>query len=139
MTQILLPFQLGYDNTIATTSDPSVITQQHVDSLVSTVQGERVMLPAYGLNLAGIVFGGNDPVLQNLLQNEVTAAFQQWEPGIQLTSVSQAQSTDAQIGVAAVDVTYVVQNPTAVGASATPVYQTANMTIGGTITNGSVQ
>ena len=134
-TEIMLPFQLGPNGAIATVSDDATVTDQHVQSLISTVAGERVMLSTYGLSLAGLVFGGNDPILINVVQNEVSAAFAQWEPNINLLSVAPAQSTDAQAGVAAVNVEYQSNTANVVGTATSPIYQQATMSVGGTITN----
>lgn len=136
-TEIQLPFQLGPNGTIATVSEDAAVVDQHVQSLISTVQGERVMLPTYGLNLAGLVFGNNDPVLVNLIQNDVNEAFALWEPNIVLLSVNPAQSTDAQAGVAAVNVQYQASNVNAVPTANSPIYQQATISVGGTITNGN--
>jgi phage baseplate assembly protein W len=134
-TEIQLPFQLGPNGVVSTVSDTPTVTDQHVQSLLSTIQGERVMLPTYGLNLAGLVFGNNDPVLTGVIQADVTDAFAQWEPAINLTSISQSQATDAQFGIAAVNVEYELSSTNTVGSGSTPLTQTATMTIGGTITN----
>jgi len=131
----MLPLQLGPNGTIATVSDDATVTDQHVQSLISTVAGERVMLSTYGLSLAGLVFGGNDPILVNVIQNEVTAAFAQWEPNINLLSVVPAQATDAQAGIAAVNVEYQSNNANVVGTATSPIYQQATISVGGTITN----
>jgi phage baseplate assembly protein W len=136
-TEIQLPFQLGPNGIIATVSDTATITDQHVQSLISTVIGERIMLASYGLNLAGLVFGNNDPILLNVVQNDVIDAFSQWEPNIEITGVSPAQSSDAQSGLAAVNVQYQSSNVNVVGTATTPIYQQATMSVGGTITNGN--
>lgn len=133
--EIQLPFQLGPNGIIATVTAPTVIVDQHVQSLISTVSGERIMLPTYGLNLAGLVFGNNDEILINVIQNDVIEAFRKWEPSIQLRNIHPAQSTDAQQGVAAVDVEYTATNLNAVGTATTPIYQQATISIGGTIAN----
>lgn len=133
--EIQLPFQLGPNGTVATVTDAGVIADQHVQSLISTVAGERVMVPNYGLNLAGLVFAGNDPVLLNVIQNEVIDAFNYWEPSIVLQNVAPSQATDAQSGVAAVDVQYTVTGLNTVGSATLPVNQTATISVGGTITN----
>lgn len=133
----MLPFQLGPDGTIATVSDDATVVDQHVNSLISTVAGERLMLPTYGLNLAGLVFGNNDPVLLNVIQNEVLNAFAQWEPNIEILSVNPSQATDAQSGVAAVDVQYVNTLANAVATANSAIFQQATISVGGTITNGS--
>jgi len=133
--EIKLPFQLGPNGMIATVSQDAVVTDQHVQSLISTVAGERVMLPTYGLNLAGLVFGNNDPVLVDVIQNDVTDAFAQWEPNITLLSVNPSQTTDAQSGLAAVDVEYSVSNLNAVGTATNAIFRQATMSIGGTVAN----
>jgi phage baseplate assembly protein W len=131
--EIQVPFQLGQNGVIATISDPALIVDQHVKSLVSTASGERIMLPTYGLALAGLVFGSNDPVLLNVIKNDVISAFNLWEPSIAIQNVNPSQATDAQSGVAAVDVQYTVTNLNAVGTAVRPVTQTATMTVGGTV------
>lgn len=134
-TEIKLPFQLGPNGMIATVSNDATVVDQHVQSLISTGAGERVMLPTYGLNLDGLVFGNNDPILLNVLQNDVTDAFAQWEPNIIVMSVNPSQSTDAQSGVAAVDVQYQSSNVNTVGTVTSPIYQQATISTGGTIVN----
>ena len=67
----MVPLQMGPSGTIATITLEADIIEQHVQALISTTQGERVMLPDYGLNLAGMMFAQNDPVLQNVIQNDV--------------------------------------------------------------------
>ena len=133
--EIQLPFQLGPNGMIATVSNDATVVDQHVQSLISTVAGERVMLPTYGLNLAGLVFGNNDPILVNVIQNDVADAFTQWEPNINLLNVNPSQSTDAQSGLAAVDVQYTSRTTNAVGTATSPIYQQATMSPGGTIVN----
>jgi phage baseplate assembly protein W len=131
--EIQVPFQLGQNGVIATVSDPALIVDQHVKALVSTASGERIMLPTYGLALAGLVFGSNDPVLLNVIKNDVINAFNMWEPNVQILNVNPSQSTDAQSGVAAVDVQYTVSHTNATGTAVSPVTQTATMTVGGTV------
>lgn len=132
--EIAQPFTLDGNGNIASVTTPADITQQHVNALISIEQGQRVMLPTYGLNLSGLVFGTNDPVLLNMVQNDVTEAFGNWEPSIQITSVDQAAQTDAQIGIAAINVSYIV-GTNIVGTSVAPAFQSATMSQGGTVVN----
>lgn len=134
-TEIQYPFQIGANGIVSTVSDKATIIDQHVQALVSTAAGERVMLPSYGLSLAGLVFGGNDPVLLNVIQNDVVTAFGKWEPSVLIQQVLPSQSTDAQSGVAAVNVQYTVTGINAVGTAVSPMTQTATMTVGGTVVN----
>ena len=134
-TEIQLPFQLGPNGAIATVSDAQTVVEQHVNSLISTARGERIMVPTYGLQLAGLIFGNNDPVLLNVIQNDVIDSFAQWEPSITIADVNPSHATDAQSGVAAVDVQYTSTQLNAVGTFTAPVFQTATISVGGTITN----
>jgi phage baseplate assembly protein W len=129
----MVPLQMGPSGTIATVTDQDSITSQHVQALISTVQAERIMLPGYGLPLAGLVFAGNDPVLENVIQNDVIDAFQQWEPDLTLLTVNQSNSTDIQSGIAAVSVTYQSNQSNTVSTSTTPITQQATISSGGTI------
>jgi phage baseplate assembly protein W len=131
--EAMVPLQIGPSGTIATVTDQDSIVSQHVQALISVVQGERLMLPGYGLPLAGMIFADNDPVLENVIQNDVIDAFQQWEPDLTLLTVTQAQSTDIQSGIAAVNVTYQSNQSNTVSTSTTPITQQASISTGGTI------
>lgn len=133
--EIQLPFHIGANGAVATVTDQTEIVDQHVRSLTSTIASERIMLPTYGLSLAGLVFGANDPVLLNVVQNEVISAFAKWEPTVIIQSVNPSMSTDVQQGVAAVNVQYSVNSSNLVGTAQAPATQTATMTVGGTVVN----
>lgn len=126
------PFSLNNNGTLAVVTDPGQIASQHVNSLISTIEGERVMLPTYGLNLAGLVFNNDNAALITVIQQDVTRQFAKWEPSIQITSVTPSPSTDMQTGVAAVNVSF-TQGSNQVGSAGVVQNQTVVITQGGTI------
>lgn len=130
--EIAQPFTVNQSGGIANVSDPDLQVHQHVNALISTIQGERVMLPGYGLNLSGLIFGNNDPMLIQVMQNDVTKAFSKWEPNISLTSVKPAASTDEMLGIAAVDVVYMAGSNKVSTLQGTQ-YKTVTITQGGTV------
>ncbi len=106
MSEILYPFQLAKDGSVAVTGDvPSLEAQQHVDALVSTSQGERVMLPSYGVNVAANLFSNSATAVSAGLTTDVQLAMAQWEPAIQVLSVS-PQYSDTQEGIVNIQVDY---------------------------------
>lgn len=133
-TELLTPFQLTASGQVAVTADPNVQAGQHVTSLISTNPGERVMVPAYGVPLASLVFASNDPVVVTTIQRDVTTALAQWEPSIIVKSVSPAPGQDPTQGAAMVNVDFQAgAQPGAPGAAV----QTATVLVGGTVVNDS--
>jgi hypothetical protein len=133
--EIQTPFQLTPSGAIAVTTDPGVQAQQHVTSLVSTSPGERVMLPAYGVPLAALVFASNDPVVVATIEQDVTTALAEWEPSIIVNSVSPAAGQDPSQGAAMVNVDFQAgATPGAPGASV----QTATILVGGTVVSDDI-
>jgi phage baseplate assembly protein W len=130
--EIAQPFTLDNNGSISNVSDPGIQVNQHVNSLLSTIEGERVMLPTYGLNLAGLVFNNDNAALIAVMQQDVTRQFAKWEPSIQITSATPSSSTDMQTGVAAVNVSY-IQGSNQVGSAGKVQNQSIVITVGGTV------
>jgi phage baseplate assembly protein W len=128
MAEILYPFGLDVHGSVAATSDPNVQQMQHVDSLVSTYPGERVMRPTYGIPLRDYVFEPGPDFVSNELQRNVTLAVGQWEPTVQVTQVTPVLDEDTQ-GVVSIDVDFNSSN----SASNAPVH-TATVYVGGSVT-----
>jgi uncharacterized protein len=106
-----------------------------VSSLVSTVPGERVMLPTYGINLAGLVFAPNDPAVITTIQQDVTQAVNTWEPSLTVQSVQPVPGQDPTQGQAMVNVNYSIANASGQPGAAV---QTATVLVGGdVITDGA--
>jgi uncharacterized protein len=132
--EILQPFQLTSSGSVAITTNPSVQAQQHVSSLVSTVPGERVMLPTYGVSLAGLVFAPNDPAVIQTIQQDVTNAVNTWEPSLTVQSVTPTPGQDPTQGQAMVNVDYTIASQPGLPGAA---IQTATVLVGGdVITDG---
>lgn len=132
--ELLMPFQLTPSGAVATTTDPRVQAQQHVTALISTNPGERVMTPTYGVPLAALVFGSNNPLVVTTIQRDVTQALAKWEPGIIIKSITPAAGQDPTQGVAMVNVEF--QAGAQPGAPGSGV-QTATVLVGGTVVNDS--
>lgn len=130
--EIQQPFTLDNNGSVSNVSDPAAQVSQHVNSLISTIEGERVMLPTYGLNLAGLVFDNNNAALITVMQQDAIRQFAKWEPSIQVSSVTPAASTDMQTGVAAINVSY-VQGSNQIGTAGRIQNQTVVITTGGTV------
>lgn len=128
-TELLFPFALSATGGIAVTTDPGAQTAQHVDSLISTRPGERVMAPTYGVDLAGRVFGNADEVAGAIV-NDVTVAMQKWEPSVQVKSVTTAPGIDPSTGLVQVEVDYVTP---ASGTTNPAAVSTATVLVGGTV------
>jgi phage baseplate assembly protein W len=103
-SEVLVPFTLDVHGIVAVTTDPGVQSEQHVDSLVSTNPGERVMLPNYGVPLESYLFDpGNDLLTQTIVM-DVRTQMETWEPSLIVTSIQPVPNPG--LGVAAVDVTW---------------------------------
>lgn len=129
-SEIAVPFSLvSPAGTIATTGDPGAQTGQHVDSLVSTNPGERVMIPTYGVPLVSSMFRNSDTVTEEIV-NDVKTAMQQWEPSVVVANVSVIPGQDTVTGLVQVEVDYV--SP-ATGIASAGSVSTATVLVGGTI------
>lgn len=87
--EISMPFVVGEDGQVNTTSDPDQQVKQHVLSLANTDHYVRVMLSNYGMNQSSLVFEDADTqqvaVLAGQLASQALAA---WEPGVELLNVT---------------------------------------------------
>lgn len=126
--ELSAPFGLTPSGAIATVSVPGDMVQQHLKSLVSTVPGERVMRPAYGVPLAGYLFGLTAEEATAAVATDVSRAVQEWEPSVNVQDV-RTMVSDTSEGIAAVNVQY---SP---GAAVTGTSQvsTATVLVGGSV------
>ena len=83
---ITLPFSFNIAGGISNTSDIKKIWQDRVVLATMSYLGERAMKPEYGTHIRGFAFenGGN---IQDLINNEMIAAFSRWLPALTLDSV----------------------------------------------------
>ena len=124
--EILIPFGLDVHGSVASTTDPDVRQRQHVESLVMTNPGERVMRPTYGVPLVSYLFRNGPSEIASKITTDVQRAMATWEPGITVESVTPiANDTN---GIAEINVDYLAA-PEDTGA----VY-TATVHVGGEVT-----
>jgi phage baseplate assembly protein W len=62
--------------------------------ILSTSPGERLMMPDFGAGIKDYVFQSNSASVRNQLVNAIQKALVQWEPRIQLVSVTATTSPD---------------------------------------------
>lgn len=130
-TEIQAPFGLSPSGGIAAVTDPGTQVQQHLQSLVSTNPGERVMQPKYGIPLSSYVFGLSAQQVGSLVVADVQRAIQQWEPNVSVQNVWTTVS-DTSEGNVAINVDYA---PGAGLPSSAPV-TTATVLVGGSVVGG---
>jgi uncharacterized protein len=127
-TELSQPFQLTPSGGVAVTTIPSVQVQQHLQSLVSTNPGERVMQPKYGVPLANFLFGLDTSQTAAAVSNDVSAAVAKWEPNVNIQDV-RTMVSDTSEGLVSINVDY---SPGAVAPSSS-VISTASILVGGTV------
>jgi phage baseplate assembly protein W len=135
-TEILQPFGLASDGSVAVTTDANVQGQQHVQSLIATGPGERVMLPTYGVPLRDTVFAPDDAVAVAYLQQTVTNAMATWEPSIIVNSINVVDQAGNPTGSAAIAIDWQSAQPYNASASGA---LTATVLVGGTVVTNGVQ
>jgi phage baseplate assembly protein W len=80
-----------------------------LEILLTTIPGERVMLPQYGCNLEELVFESLDTRMKTLMADKVESAILYHEPRIELESVRLDDSRELE-GVALIEVVYRVKS-----------------------------
>ena len=86
--EISTPFSLNINGGIASTTDSNVQVTQHLQSLVSTEPGERVMMPLYGVPTASSLFAPNAAINQSMLLADIQSAVSTWEPTVDIDSIA---------------------------------------------------
>ncbi len=76
--------------------------------LLSTIQGERVMLPQYGCNLDELLFENLDMRMKTLMADKVESAILYHEPRIELENVELDESGEVE-GVVLINIVYRVK------------------------------
>ncbi|MEI6306391.1 MAG: GPW/gp25 family protein [Deltaproteobacteria bacterium] len=80
-----------------------------LEVLLSTAQGERVMLPLYGCNLDELVFESLDTRMKTLMADKVESAILYHEPRIELENVRLDDSRELE-GVVLITINYRVKS-----------------------------
>jgi len=60
---------------------------QSVTTILSTIKGERLMLPEFGSDLKFILFEPMDHITEQLIESEIKDAINRWEDRITITRV----------------------------------------------------
>ncbi len=79
-----------------------------LEVLLSTAQGERVMLPQYGCNLDELLFENLDTRMKTLMADKVESAILYHEPRIELENVVLDESREL-VGVVLINIVYRVK------------------------------
>ena len=79
-----------------------------LEILLTTLPGERVMLPEFGCNLEELIFESLDTTTRTLLEDKIESAILYYEPRIDLEKVQLGGSLELE-GVVLIDVTYRVR------------------------------
>ena len=79
-----------------------------LEVLLSTIAGERVMLPQYGCNLEELVFENLDTRMKTMMADNIESAILYHEPRIRLERVRLDASREMQ-GVVLIEVMYRVK------------------------------
>lgn len=103
--EILTPFSVAPNGSIAIESNPDRQIAQHVRALVTTEPTERVMRNAYGVPTASTIFEPDDDFTKVQLLQKVTQALAYYEPGVKVHSVTPVPNNEGD-GVAGVQVHY---------------------------------
>lgn len=106
--EIMVPFQIDpATGGVAVLNNYVQILAQHILTIIMTAQGERIMLPSYGVGLENMLF---QPIYTNtpgLLQSDLTNAIQSFEPAVTVQSVTVVEDPNNPY-VLVVTVTYSV-------------------------------
>jgi phage baseplate assembly protein W len=105
-----------------------------LEILLSTVPGERVMLPQYGCNLQELVFENLDTRMKTLMADKVESAILYFEPRIELESVRLDDSRELE-GVVLIEVIYRVKTTNSRFNFVFPYYKVEGTDINLTTTN----
>lgn len=126
--EIQMPFSLGRDGAIIFTPIPDEQTQQHIEALVTTQPGSRVMLPTYGVPTMEMMFKPGNEVVTSQLVDDVQNAMNTWEPNVIVRDIRPIPSEIHDYGTSSVEIDWVQ------GAVATfSQINTATILVGGTV------
>uniref|UniRef100_A0AAU3I672 GPW/gp25 family protein n=1 Tax=Streptomyces sp. NBC_01393 TaxID=2903851 RepID=A0AAU3I672_9ACTN len=131
-TEIAFPFRLASDGTIAVETNPDRQIAQHVNALVGTQPGERVMLPDYGVPVADLLFEPSARFVTQEITRAVETAFATYEPGVVLQKAVPIADT-AQQSLARIEVDYTRREDGTSPSSLALHTNTAVVRVGGTV------
>jgi uncharacterized protein len=84
---IAFPPRIGEDGRVAWSEGPENI-REAIRIILTTEQGERLMLPEFGAGLGAFLFEPNTATTRRLIQERITEALARWEPRAKVESVT---------------------------------------------------
>ena len=129
-TELLHPFAVGPDGSIAVTTDPDMQIRQHVRALVGTQPGERVVLADYGVSTMELLFDSGDDLVAESIANQARAALGIYEPGVVLQQCIPVAHAEGS-GIAEIAVNYVRRESATTSSSLSRNTNTAIISVGG--------
>ena len=103
-------FPPAFDNTLpgVTMLEQEAVIVASLQALLSTAQGERVMLQQYGCNLGDLIFENLDTGTKTLMADKIESAILYHEPRIDLEGVTLDDTRELE-GVVLIEVIYRVK------------------------------
>jgi uncharacterized protein len=95
--------------------------EESIYLILSTANGERVMLPDFGCGIHDLVFGVNDPRTRSVVVQQVRKALTQYERRIDVLDVS-ADSAPDQQNLLLIRINYRIRANNAIGNLVYPFY-----------------
>jgi phage baseplate assembly protein W len=129
--EIFLPFTIGPDGSVLTETNPDTQISNHVQGLVATQPGERVMLGSYGVDTARLVFEADPVFVAGQLKSSVQQQMSLWEPGALLQSVDIISSPS---GESSIEIDYLRSEAVTTPTQLARHVNTAIIQVGGTVT-----
>ncbi|MDD1606747.1 MAG: GPW/gp25 family protein [Methylococcaceae bacterium] len=80
-----------------------------LEILLSTLRGERIMLPEYGCNMDELLFESLDTRMKTLMADNIESAILYHEPRIQLETVKMDDSQELE-GIVLIEIVYRVKS-----------------------------
>jgi phage baseplate assembly protein W len=107
--EMAVPFQIDPSTGgVAVLTDAVSILAQHIETIVLTMLGERVMMPQYGSPVEGSLFASINSRLIALLPSDITTAIQTWEPSVQVVSVTPSYNITQAPSTLTIDIQFTV-------------------------------
>lgn len=89
--------------------EEEVDIKSSLEILLTTMRGERIMLPLYGCGMEDLLFESLDTRLKTLMVDKIQSAILYHEPRIKVEKVTLDDSRELE-GVVLIEVTYVIKS-----------------------------
>ena len=130
--EILHPFSVSRRGGISATANPDRQINQHVNTLLSTEPGDRVVNYAYGIPTRSLLFENNADLISLGLTEQVRDKMGRYEPGVLIENLNVVPGgTDS--GMAQVRLDYTRRESPLTPAGIARNTNTAVINVGGTV------